>query len=74
MARNQLPGIGSPSVADDRLWHSERPRMAPARSLQHARTGQSVDYPVFVLTPANFERAEQAIALCMANGLMGPGR
>lgn len=69
-----LPGLGGPPVADDRLWHGERPRMAPARTLQHARTGRTVDYPGHVLTPENFDRAEQAIALCMAHGLLGPGR
>lgn len=64
-----LPGLGG---SDERLWHGDRPRMAPARTLQHARTGQSVDYPVYVLTAANFDRAEQAIALCLAHGLLRP--
>lgn len=63
-----LPGLG----ADERLWHGERPRRAPPRTLQHARTGQSVDYPVFVVTERNFDRAEQAIALCLAHGLLRP--
>lgn len=65
-----LPGLG----ADPQLWNGERPRMAPPRTLQHALTGRMVDYPVFVLDEVNFERAEQAIALCMAHGLLQPGR
>lgn len=56
------------------LWHGERPRCAPPRTLQHALTGQVVDYPVHVLTAENFERAEQALALCLAHGLLPPGR
>lgn len=64
-----------PLAADaERLWHGERPKMAPPRTLQHALTGQVVDYPVFVLTASNFDRAEQAIALCLAHGLMVPAR
>lgn len=69
MAR--LPGLGAP---DERLWHGERPKCAPPRTLQHALTGRSVDYPVYVLTADNFDRAEQAIALCMAHGLLQPAR
>lgn len=69
-----MAGLGGPPVADDRLWHGERPKCAPPRTLQHARTGRSVDYPVYVLTAANFDRAEQAIALCMAHGLLQPAR
>ena len=58
----------------DNLWRGERPKLAPPRSLQHAITGGMVDYPVYVLTEANFDRAEQAIALCLAHGLMQPAR
>lgn len=58
----------------ERLWHGERPKLAPPRTLQHAITGGMVDYPVYVLTAANFDRAEQAIALCLAHGLMVPAR
>ena len=57
---------------DERLWHGERPRLAPPRTLQHALTGGTVDQPVYVLTEANFDRAEQAIALCLAHGLLRP--
>lgn len=59
-------------VDGDQLWYGERPRMAPAGTLQHRLTGGTVDYPVFVLTQANFDRAEQAIALCLAHGLLRP--
>lgn len=62
------------SRSDPQIWDGERPRMAPPRTLQHALTGRMVDYPVFVLDEVNFERAEQAIALCMAHGLLAPGR
>lgn len=58
----------------DNLWHGARPKLAPPRTLQHAITGQVVDYPVHVLTAANFDRAEQAIALCLAHGLLQPAR
>ena len=68
-----LPGLGGPLGSDDQLWHGERPRQAPAGTLR-GPTGRTVDYPVHVLTPENFDRAEQAIALCMAHGLLGPGR
>lgn len=60
--------------ADERLWHGERPKLAPPRTLRHAITGDMVDHPVYVLSAENFERAEQAIALCLANGLLGPGK
>ncbi len=52
------------------LWRGDRPRRAEPRTLYHVATGRTVDHPVYVLTPDNFERAEQAIALCLANGLM----
>ena len=60
--------------SDPQIWNGERPKCAPARTLQHALTRRVVDYPVYVLDEVNFERAEQAIALCMAHGLLGPGR
>lgn len=46
---------------------------SPAGTLIGPR-GRTVDHDVYVLVPENFERAEQAIALCMAHGLMGPGK
>lgn len=70
MSGVSLPGLGR---SDDRLWHGARPRMAPARTLR-GPTGRTVDHDVYVLSPANFERAEQAIALCMAHGLLAPGQ
>jgi hypothetical protein len=57
----------------DRLWFGERPKLAPGGTL-FGPTGKCVSHPVFVLTSDNFERAEQAIALGMAHGLLGPGR
>lgn len=54
------------------LWRGERPRLAPPRTLQNARTGETAPYAVYVLDEANFERAEQAIALCLAHGLPLP--
>lgn len=54
------------------LWRGERPRMAPPRTLYHLSTGATVEHPVYVLDEANFERAEQAIALCLAHGLPLP--
>lgn len=60
-------------MVDERLWLGERPRQAPAGTL-YGPTGKCVSYPVHVLTVANFERAEQAIALCLAHGLMVPAR
>ena len=57
-----------------KLWHGERPRCAPGGTLYHAATGRTVDNPVYVLDEMNFERAEQAIALCLANGLLGPAK
>ncbi len=68
------PGPAGRGITDTALWNGERPRCAPPRTLQHALTGRSVDYPVYVLDEVNFERAEQAIALCMAHGLLGPGK
>lgn len=60
-------------TADGCLWHGARPRCAPAGTLT-GPTGRTVSYPVYVLDEANFERAEQAIALCMAHGLLAPGK
>lgn len=57
-------------MIDARLWHGARPRCAPAGTLLNATTGRSVTHDVYVLDPANFERAEQAIALCLAHGLL----
>ena len=51
-----LPGLGGPLGSDDQLWHGERPRQAPAGTLR-GPTGRTVDYPVHVLTPENFDRA-----------------
>lgn len=59
---------------DDRIWHHERPRMAPAGTLLNARTMRGVTHDVYVLAPENFERAEQAIALCLAHGLLEPSK
>lgn len=61
-------------MPDPQLWDGERPKRAPAHTLAHGVTGRSVPYPVYVLDEVNFERAEQAIALCMAHGLMQPGK
>jgi hypothetical protein len=58
----------------DRLWLGERPRCAKPGTLYHAPTMRTVSHEVFVLDRANFERAEQAIALCMANGLLAPAQ
>lgn len=69
-----LPGLGNGPHNPEMLWNRERPREAPGGTLYHSGTGKTVSHPVYVLTPDNFERAEQAIALCMARGLMGPGR
>lgn len=61
------------SVLTDELWNGERPRCAPPHTLR-GPTGRTVPRPVYVLDEDNFGRAEQAIALCMAHGFMGPGR
>lgn len=61
------------NVDRERLWFGARPKMAPAGTLL-GPTGRTVSHDVFVLHPDNFERAEQAIALCMAHGLLGPGK
>lgn len=58
---------------DERLWLGARPKRAPAGTLLNATTGRGVDHEVYVLSPANFERAEQALALCLAHGLLVPG-
>lgn len=58
---------------DQRLWHGARPRCAPAGTLRGPGF-RTVDHDVYVLAPENFERAEQAIALCLAHGLLPPGR
>lgn len=58
----------------ERLWHGARPRCAAGGTLYHAATGRTVSHDVYVLDPANFERAEQAIALAMAHGLLAPGK
>lgn len=68
MAR--LAVMETPAVA---IWHGARPAMAPAGTLIGPR-GRTVDHDVYVLAPENFERAHKAIALCMAHGLMGPGK
>lgn len=57
---------------DARLWLGERPKRAPAGTLLNATTMQGVTHDVYVLDPANFDRAEQAIALCLAHGLLPP--
>ena len=59
-------------MIDQRLWNGERPKQAVAGTLYHAGTGRTVSHPVYVLSVDNFERAEQAIALCLANGLLAP--
>lgn len=61
------------NVDRDRLWHGARPALAPPGTL-FGPGGRCVSFPVHVLTEANFERAEQAIALCMAHGLLAPGK
>lgn len=53
------------------IWHGAAPMRAPAGTLVGPR-GNTVDFDVYVLSAANFERAEQAIALCIAHGLMAP--
>ena len=55
------------------LWHGERPRCAPAGTL-YGPTGRTVSHDTYVLSVENFERAEQAIALCLAHGLLAPTR
>ena len=57
-------------AADDQLWLGARPACAPAGTLVNRSTGRSVSHPVYVLSPDNFDRAEQAIALCLAHGLL----
>lgn len=64
--------IRPPTTPSPQIWRGERPRQAPPRTLYLLATGATVDYPVYVLDEANFERAEQAIALCLANGLPLP--
>lgn len=56
-------------MQDERLWLGARPRCAPAGTLV-GPTGRTVSHDVYVLDPANFDRAEQALALCLAHGLM----
>ena len=58
---------------DDRLWHGPRPKRAPGGTLLNATTMRGVGHDVYVLAPENFERAEQAIALCLAHNLLPPG-
>lgn len=58
-------------MVDERLWFGERPKRAPAGTLT-GPTGRTVTYDVYVLSAENFDRAEQAIALCLANGLLAP--
>lgn len=55
------------------LWHGAPPARAPAGTLV-GPTGRTVTHDCYVLAPENFERAEQAIALCMAHGLLPAGR
>lgn len=57
---------------DAALWLGARPKRAPGGTLYHAATGRTVSHDVFVLDTVNFERAEQAIALCLAHGLLAP--
>lgn len=59
-------------MIDARIWLGERPKRAPGGTLVHGVTGRSVTHDVYVLDPANFDRAEQAIALCLAHGLLPP--
>ena len=59
-------------MQDERIWRGARPRCAPAGTLVNGTTGRSVTYPVYVLSVDNFERAEQAIALCLVHGLLAP--
>jgi len=58
-------------MIDARLWMGERPKCAPPGTLT-GPGGRTVTYPVYVLSPENFDRAEQAIALCLAHGLLAP--
>lgn len=59
-------------MKDARLWFGEAPRRAPAGTLLNATTRRGVTHDVYVLAPENFDRAEQAIALCLAHGLLAP--
>lgn len=59
-------------MQDERLWLGGRPACARAGTLV-GPTGGTVTHDVYVLTPANFERAEKAIALCLAHGLLQSG-
>ena len=47
--------------------------MAPARTLQ-GPTGRTVDHDVYVLSPENFERAEQPMRHAKGDCLLAPGR
>ena len=58
-------------MIDERLWLGERPRSVPPGMLT-GPTGRTTRYEVYVLTADNFDRAEQAIALCLAHGLLAP--
>ena len=57
-------------MPDERIWFGERPRRSPGGTLYNASSGRTVTHDVYVLSPENFERAEQAIALCLAHNLL----
>lgn len=69
--RADLARITRARTADAAIWRGARPARAPAGTLT-GPTGRRVGYDVYVLSPDNFERAEQAIALCLAHGLLAP--
>lgn len=70
--RADMARLARTNAPEAQLWHGRRPVVAPAGALRNTNTGQAVPFDVYVLSPENFERAEQAIALCMAHGLLGP--
>ena len=65
---------GGLAMQDERLWRGERPKRAKGGTLYHAATGRTVSSDTYVLSVDNFERAEQAIALCLAHGLLAAAR
>jgi hypothetical protein len=54
-------------------WHGARPILAPAGTITGPR-GNTVDIDIYALSVENFERAEQAIALCLEHGLLPVAR
>lgn len=60
------------NVKDNEIWIGERPvRVAPG-GVKSMHTGNTLTWPVHIVTEDNFARAEEAIRLCIENGLMAP--